>query len=154
MTPRTRIVSLLAAAYTAAILAVLAFLALGLASERLPWAWQRSSGLLPVLIGAPALLLVFGFVAIYRRAVPPEAPKPPSLRRFFAAFAVSLLAFGLGAVVFSFAHELLPRRWFSRGGDWDFDPLLEMLASGLVFALLGFWPVFRGRRRSAVLPPS
>jgi len=48
----------------------------------------------------------------------------------------------LGAIVFSLAHKWLPRGWFSSGGDWDIDPLLEMIGSGLLASLVTFWVIY------------
>ncbi len=150
MTPRHQVLSLLAAAYTGFCLGVLTFLLLGLLSERVPKTWEQAmfgNRALPV-IALSLVVFVAGSVLAYRWAVAQDTAANEG-QWFFGALGSSVVAGGAGMLAFALAHEVLPRRWFSRGGDWDFDPLLEVLAFGLMCALAGFWWVY-GR---ALAPP-
>ena len=133
----------LAAAFSATDLGLFTFLLLGLLSERLPMQYQTHWPLVTILLGASAVVCVASFVLIYRWTVPHRETQSRGLRWLLGGLLSAGVAFGIGFVLFAVAHEVLPRRWFSRGGDWDFDPLIEMVGFGLLCALAGFWLVYR-----------
>ncbi len=141
---RHRILSSLAAAFTGVCVGVVTFLLLGLLSERVPKAWEHviiGDRAQPAL-GLSLLALVAAAVFAYRWAAARNAASNEG-RWFAGAVAGSVAAGAGGRAVLAIAHEALPRRWFSRGGDWDFDPGLEMVAFGAMCMIAAFWLVYR-----------
>jgi hypothetical protein len=149
MSARVRLLSILPAGLTGANLGVISFLLLGLLSERLPKAWELH--MFGDFIVVPCAVFLVSFALVYRRTAAQDFGAN-ALKWFFGALGTSVLACGIGIVVFAVAQKMLPRRWFSRGGDWDFDPLIEMIAFSLACALAGFWLVYRRSWRAQAHP--
>lgn len=145
MPDRNQITLIIAAAYSAVISALLSFLITGLTIDRFPRDQQQA--LTKLLVAVPCVVLVAGLALAYRLTRDWSSVQTRPGKWLMHGFAASAAGFMAGVVLFSLALKWLPRRWFSRGGDWDFDPLIETVAFGLTPALIGFWWVYGRSRR-------
>jgi hypothetical protein len=143
MSGRVRLLSILAAGFTSANLGIITLMLLGLVSERLPAVWHRGmyGCFVLVPIGISCAVFLTGFALAYRRTA--KESQTNGVKWFFGGLGSSAVALAIGMTAFTIAQLGLPRRWFSRGGDWNFDPMIEAIAFGLACALAGFWLVYR-----------
>jgi hypothetical protein len=142
-----RVVSVVAAMFTATNAALVCFLVLGLVSERVPkqWAALLFGGNAPVGVAISLGVLVLTLVLVLRH-IDWSSLGPDSLKGLLFALVGSLVGLLAGATVFGVAYHFLPRQFFSRGGDWDFDPLIEAVIAAIVGATILFWVIFRRKQ--------
>jgi hypothetical protein len=147
---RARSLSLFAAVFTGVDLALVCYLVLGLISERVFSAWADA---LFKNHAAVALVICAGVFAatvwVVLRWTNRRSAAPDVGRRFLLALGGAIGGAAAGGALFRVAYHFLPWNWFSRGGEWNVDPLAEMISAMLAGAVVMFWVVFRrGWRKS------